>query len=136
MKRRKQRARMGAIKTGDFTLILAQGAMLFGGYAVGKTLNKNIDSLQQNPLIGAGVQIAAGVFTPTLLKTPLGNGLGLGMIVAGLQTLISETAPSLANAIGVGGIDYNLPPAVLPRLTSNNMSKDIFVQGAIVDNDF
>lgn len=114
---RRRKSRVGAIGTGDIMTTVTEGAMLFAGFAAANLINKNVSFLNTNPLISSVAQIGLGVLTPTLLKSRMGNGIGLGMAVAGFRTLIVGSAPSVAEQIGIAGIDYSMPPNPLPMVS-------------------
>lgn len=114
---RRKRSRVGAIGKGDIMTTVTEGAMLFGGFALANVLNKNISFLNTNPIVSAGAQIGLGVLVPTLLKSRIGNGLGLGMAVSGFRTLVAGGAPSVAENLGIAGLDYSMPPNPLPMVT-------------------
>lgn len=65
----------------------------------------------ENGKIKAAIQIAAGVFTPKLIKGAMGSSIGAGMVAAGALSLGSEFGiagvgeDSLLLPVNVGGSD-------------------------------
>ena len=101
-KRTHRRKRMGAIGTG----MLAQIGGVAAGAVAAQFLKKFLpDSV--NPKLKAGIQVAAGVVFPKLVKGNFGQNMGAGMIAAGAVNLATEF-----NIGGVGEDQLLLPVSV------------------------
>lgn len=101
----RRRARVGALPTvSNLTSAVTQGATVVAGYGLAGVLQNNIGFLQTNPLIGNIAQIIAGVVVPSVLKGNIGTGLGVGMVAKGVQGLIVNNVPGIANTIGLAGL--------------------------------
>lgn len=61
----------------------------------------------ENEKLKAGIQVAAGVFFPKLVKGSTGEALGAGMIAAGAVNLAKSF-----NIAGIGEDDFMLPVSV------------------------
>lgn len=107
---RRRGARMGALPTvSNLTGAVMQGATVVAGYGLAGVLQNNIGFLSTNPLIGNLAQIVAGVITPTILKGNVGAGLGIGMVAKGVQGLVVNNVPGIANTLGLAGIPEMSP---------------------------
>lgn len=102
--RRRRRSRMGALPTvSNLTGIVATSATVLGGYAIAGKV-KNIGFLANNPLFGNLATIAAGVILPGFLKGAVGTNLGIGMALRGVQGLVVDNVPGVADTLGLSGI--------------------------------
>lgn len=113
----RRRRRMGAVGGGMVTKIAGVAAGAIAAQFVKKFLPDTLGDKAK-----AGIQVAAGVVLPRIMKSQLGESLGAGMIAAG--------AVNLATSFGIGGIgeDQLLLPVSVSG-AEDNMS-------VIAGNDF
>ena len=78
-----------------------------------------IEQLNGNSFLGAAVQIGLGAATVIFGKgSEFANSAGLGMAIGGGFRLLSKNMTELTakTGVSVAGLDYMMPPSVLPRL--------------------
>jgi len=98
--RRSRRRSMGAVNLQSIGMKVAGIA---AAAFVDNLARKNFTSINQK-LLGA-IEIAAGVFLPKFMKSPLGEGLGDGLIAVGTINLLK----SFSVISGVGAVPVRVP---------------------------
>jgi hypothetical protein len=99
-----KRKRIGAMSASGIQGAVTQALPIAGGYLVGEILTKQLTFLQNNPLMGNIVKLAAGAFLASSGKG-LVSGMGIGLAANGA---VGAVLPSLQK----GGIARLLPPGV------------------------
>lgn len=82
---RRRRGSVGAVKGGDMMFI---GALTLGAVAGRLVTSRFLSTM--NPKISSAVQIAGGMFIPTLIKSNFGKGIGYGMATNGAVNLLQS----------------------------------------------
>lgn len=95
-RRSSRRRRMGATSGGGITTALTIAA----GAVVGRLVSKRLEG-KMNPTMTNGIQIAAGLVVPSVVKNKLVHGLALGMFVNGTVGLLQSSG--VIGAIGAIG---------------------------------
>lgn len=89
----KRRKKIGAVGK-NLDVMGAVGVI--AGAVAGRYLVKAVNVGNVKDTIKNAVVIAAGIFFPKLVKSPIGKSIGTGMIAAGGIGLVSEFLPKIA----------------------------------------
>lgn len=93
-----KRKRMSGTKGPNLTTAMYAIAGGVAGQMIPKLLTKVMPNLP--PVVISGAPLAVGYFLPTLVKGPMGQALGMGMMVAGGVGIVRSVAPNLISGIG------------------------------------
>ena len=131
---RRKTTRMSGIGSIDFLNI---AGILAGGVIAGfvNTFNKEDETTKLkkiDPKLFAGGKIALGVALPMLVKNPIVNGIGAGMIAVGGLELIKNLAPKMIS--GFGALE-DTDTISISLEGVNVLSGNNFDEGVLAGND-
>ncbi len=133
----RRRKKIGAI--GKNLDVMGAVSVIVGAVA-GRYLVKAVNVGNVKDTIKNAVVVAAGLFLPKMIKSPMGKALGTGMIAAGGIGLVSEFLPKIAGVedtlsfpMMVSGTDGDLS---LIAGNDSVMSGDLSILAGMEDDEY
>lgn len=108
--------------------LITSGAGAAAGVAAGKVISSKIQFLQQNPIVGAGAQVALAIVVSGMGrgKNSFANAVAVGMTGNAIVSLLNATAPQVTSQLGISGmgnypgLPYSGSTATIPGVAGMN----------------